>query len=73
MLTVMDLQTIASFGGGMIIDAKKFTVLDLQNIASFASTKQARITIKNAGLLTSLDLQTIASFSKGCVVFDFCS
>lgn len=72
MLTVLDLQTIASYGGGMIIDAKSIPINDLTSIASYASNKQAQIIIKNASIIPPIELQSIASFSKGCVIFDFC-
>jgi hypothetical protein len=70
-LSVSDLKTIASKGGGMIIDAKLFSASDLKTIASKASNSQAQITLKNPNVLSSSDLKTIASKANGCVVFDF--
>ncbi|PPE60063.1 hypothetical protein F157LOC_02301 [Pectobacterium brasiliense] len=73
MISVTDLKIIASNGGGMILDAKKFSSTDLKIIASNASGKGGQITIKNPTALSSTDLKIIASNSKGCVVFDFYS
>lgn len=69
--TVLDLKSIASSGGGMILDAKRYTTFDLKSIASSASGKQATIILKNLDGKTTFDLKSIASSGKGCVVFDF--
>lgn len=69
--SVLDLKGIASAGGGLILDAKKFSTLDLKGIASAASSKQARIIIKNANSKSTLDLKGIASAGNGCVLFEF--
>ncbi|EPC4015864.1 hypothetical protein ACRZOS_000167 [Enterobacter kobei] len=73
MLTVLDLQTLASFGGGMIIDAKRISANDLKTIVSFGNAQNISITIKNASIIPINELKTIASFSKGSVIFDFCN
>ena len=53
MYTQQELVNIASYGGGLELDAAKHTVADLTNIASYASSKGARITIslKNKNLV----------------------
>ena len=70
-LSVLDLKSIASKGGGMILDATKISVLDLKSIVSKASEKQAQIIIKKPNKLSVLDMKAIASKGKGCVIFDF--
>lgn len=70
MFTTDQLCRIASYGGGLELDAKNFTSDQLSKIASYASGKGARIEIslKNKKF-TSDQLCTIASYGKGCVVF----
>ena len=70
-VTVNDLKIIAGKGGGMILDAKKFTANDLKIIAGKASGTQAQITLKNPLALSANDLKIIAGKADGCVVFDF--
>lgn len=72
-ITVNDLKIIASNGGGMILDATKFSSTDLKIIASNASGTKAQITLKNPHTLSSSDLKIIAANSKGSVIFDFYS
>lgn len=68
-----DLRSIASNGGGMILNAEKYSPSDLRSIASNASTKQASVVFKNAKVLNPADMRSIASNGKGRVVFDlFC-
>ena len=69
--SVADLRAIASSGGGMVLDARKFSVADLCAIASSASGSGARITLRNVGAISTTDLRAIASSGSGCVVFDF--
>jgi hypothetical protein len=70
-IPVSDLIIIASNGGGMILDASKFSSSDLKIIAHNASKTKAQITLKNPHLLSLSDLKIIAHNSKGAVVFDF--
>lgn len=70
MYTQEELVNIASYGGGLELDAAKHTVADLTNIASYASNKGARITIslKNKKL-SAVEMTNIASYGKGSVSF----
>jgi hypothetical protein len=70
-MSVLDLKGIAASGGGMILDAGRFSVLDLKGIAASASGKQAQIVLQNLGSKSVLDLKSIAASGSGCVVFDF--
>ncbi len=70
-MTIGDLKIIAGNGGGMILDARKYTPGDLKIIASNASSHRAMIILKHASSLSAGDLKIIASNSKGCVIFDF--
>lgn len=70
-MTVGDLRSIASSGGGLILDSSKFTAGDLRSIVSSASSKNATIYLKNISKFTSGDLRSIASSGNGTVVFDF--
>lgn len=68
--TVTDLRNIAASGGGLILDATKFSVIDLRNIAASAKNKRAQIILKNVSRLTTMDLRNIAASGDGCVVFE---
>lgn len=70
-ISVTDLKIIANNGGGMILDARKFSPTDLKIIAINASDTQAQILLKNPHALDPTDLKIIASNAKGCVIFDF--
>jgi hypothetical protein len=70
-LSILDLKSIASKGGGMVLDATKISVLDLKSIASKASETQAQIIIKKPQILSVLDMKSIASKGNGCIIFDF--
>jgi hypothetical protein len=69
--SVMDLRSIASAGGGMILDASKYSCMDLKSIASAAGGMKAQLTLRNLSHLSVLDLRAIASAGTGCVVLDF--
>lgn len=71
--STLDLRSIASSGGGMILDARHYSVLDLRSIASSASANQNKITLMNVNHLSTLDLRSIASSGNGCVIFNFIS
>lgn len=71
--SVNDLRAIASSGGGMVLNASKFSVNDLRAIASSASGSGARITLRSIESISTNDLRAIASSGGGCVVFDFLS
>ena len=70
MYTQQELVNIASYGGGLELNAAQHTVADLTNIASYASIKGARITISLKDVkLSANDMVNIASYGKGCVSF----
>lgn len=69
--SVLDLKSIATSGGGMILDARSFSTLDLKSIAASASGQKAQIFFKNLQGKSALDLKSIAASGGGCVVFDF--
>lgn len=69
--SVADLRSIASAGGGMILESSKYSTADLRSIASAAASKQAQITLNGANKKSTADLRSIASAGNGCVVFDF--
>ena len=70
MVTPDDAKEIASRGGGMVLDAGKFTPADLKEIASRANGKGA-IYIRNAGNITPTDAKEIASRGGGSIVLDY--
>ena len=66
-----DLRSIATAGGGMILDSTKYSTTDLRSIATAANGKGARITLRNANSKSTTDLRSIATAGGGVVVFDF--
>lgn len=68
---ISDLKIIASNGGGMVLDARKYHVSDLKILASNAASSGAKIYLHHLGSVHVSDLKIIASNSKGCVVFNF--
>lgn len=68
--SVVELQAIASAGGGIILDATYLSAVDLQGIASAAKRGQATIIMKNITMKSSIELQGIASAGGGYVIFD---
>ena len=69
--SVTDLRSIAAAGGGMILDAGRYSTTDLRSIAAAASSKQAQIKLLNASSKSTTDLRSIAAASNGCAIFDF--
>lgn len=69
--SVTDLRSIAAAGGGMILDAGKYSTSDLRSIVSAASGKQAQIKLLNVSSKSTTDLRSIAAAGNGCVIFDF--
>lgn len=70
-MNVLNLQSIASAGGSVIVDASNFNVLNLQSIATAGKAKGATLIINNANVLTALNCQAIASSNPGHVIFNF--
>ena len=71
MMTVLNLQSIASYGGSVIVSAANYSVLNLQSIAMTGKAKGVDLIIKDANKLTVLNCHTIASANPGYVTFDF--
>ena len=71
MMTVLNLQSIASSGGSVIVSAASYSALNLQSIAMTCKAKGVDLVIKEANKLTVLNCQTIASANPGHVTFDF--
>lgn len=71
MITASSLQSIASAGGSVIVNADNFTASSLRNIASAGKATGAELIIKDASKLTSSSCQSIASANPGHVIFDF--
>lgn len=72
-ISTFDLRSIASAGGGLILDARQYSVFDLRSIASAASAKQNQITLMNVNHISTFDLRSIASAGNGCVIFNLIS
>lgn len=70
MRSALDLKRVAAAGGGLIIDASKYSTLDLKTIASGA---KADIILKNTAGISAMDLKSIAAVGNGHVVFDMTS
>lgn len=70
MRTVAEYVQIAFAGGGLTLDAAKFTTPGLIQIAFAASNKGARILITSARLKTTPEIIQIAFAGKGCVSFE---
>lgn len=67
MRSAIDLKRVVAAGGGLIIDATKFSALDIKAIAAAA---KADIIIKNVSEMSTMDMKNIASAGNGHVVFD---
>jgi len=65
-----DLKSIAASGGGMVIDARKYSTADLKSIAASASGKGSRVFVNHADTKSTADLKSIAASGGGSVVFD---
>jgi hypothetical protein len=65
-----DLKSIAASGGGMVIDARKYSTADLKSIAASASGKGSRVFVNHADTKSTADLKSIAASGGGSIVFD---
>ncbi len=72
-MNILDLQIIASRGGGVIIDAGSYTADDLKILASRAASGGGLVVLRNANRITPDNAKIIASRGKGKVVLDFTS
>lgn len=71
-MTTLNLQSIASAGGSVIVDANNYTVLNLQAIANAGKATGVTLIINNANVLSVLNCQAIAGANPGHVIFNFC-
>lgn len=67
MKSTIDLKRIAAAGGGLVLDASKFSTLDLK---ALASASKSTITLKNVSEMSTMDMKSIASAGNGHVIFD---
>ena len=68
--SVDDLIRIAYSGGGLHLDASRYSIDDLVRIAYASSDKGARLHLVNTGTISTDDLIRIAYSGKGCVSFE---
>lgn len=68
--SVDNLVRIASYGGGLKLDATSFTVDSLVRIASYGKSNNAALIIYNSSGLTADAAVRIASYSPGNVIFE---
>lgn len=71
-MTSLDLKSIASNGGNLIVDAEGYSMLDLKAVAAAGKGTGANLTINNAEKFSGLDCKMIASANPGHVTFNFC-
>jgi hypothetical protein len=70
MASPMDLKDIARIGGGISIDATKYSPLDLKDIARILKVSGGMLIVRNAHSLSSLDLKDIARIAPKQVIFE---
>jgi hypothetical protein len=68
-LTTVDLMSIVSAGGGVILDTKNRTTQELMSIAAASRNNGAKIILTNLAFRTTQELMNIASAGKGNVIF----
>lgn len=69
MKSVIDLKSITSASGSLIINATDYSALALIDIASDLKDG-ATLTLKNVRIMSVLDLKKISLAAKGKVIFD---
>lgn len=71
-MTTLELKSILSYGGSIVVSAKDYSSLELRSLAMEAKANNAKLYIKQADLLPTLSCKGIAmSGGKGNVIFDF--
>ena len=68
--TLEELRAIAASGGGMTLDASKFSTADLRALAASANGG-GQIFLRNLNEFSVQDLRAIAASGGGRIVFDF--
>lgn len=67
MKSAIDLKRVVAAGGGLILDASRYSTLDLKSLAASA---KADIVLKNVSEMSAMDMKNIASAGNGHVIFD---
>lgn len=71
-MTTLELRSILSYGGSIVVSAKDFSSLELRSLAMETKANNAKLYIKRADALSPLVCKGIAmSGGKGNVIFDF--
>ena len=65
--STLDLKRVVAAGGGLVLDASKYSTLDLK---AFAASAKANIILKNVSDMSTMDMKNIASAGNGHVIFD---
>lgn len=70
--SVLELKSIISAGGSIVINAQDYMPLELKSLASSTRINDGKIYIKNAHKLTTLACKNIVlSGNQGNIIFDF--
>lgn len=72
MKSSLELRSIASSGGNLIVDANNMSSLELRSLASTCKQSHTTLTINNASKLSALECRSIASLYPSNVTFNFC-
>jgi hypothetical protein len=67
-MTFDEIRQVVANGGGLTVDATKYTADQLRALAAFAATSGAQLTI-SGGPLSFDDMRAIASHGNGRVIF----
>jgi hypothetical protein len=67
-MTFDEIGTVLASGGGLTVDATRYTADQLRTLAAYAATSGAQLTIAG-GKLSFNDMRAIATHGNGRVVF----
>ncbi len=70
MFSTESIERIISLGGGVSIDASKYSLTKLERFASFSSQSGATVIMRNCERFPSQSLERIASLGNGKVIFE---
>ena len=68
-MLAQSIERIIASGGGVSVDAAKYSSQTLERFASFAAQSGATVIIRNCQHLLPTTLQRIAAFGRGKVMF----
>ena len=71
MILSSSIERIIANGGGVSIDATKYTSSSLERFAAFAAQSGATLILRNSNRLLSSSMERIAAFGRGKVIFNF--